>query len=156
MLEDPVETSRDMGKHVSRPAVHAIRLEAARAILEISAGGFDAAGAAVAPVAAADGGTTDAAPLGGFSFLDGGRDWRLQEHRDLLGAARVSSLLPVPRVGVMDVRLVTDSAGCAEMVSALDGKSVIALDCEGESLSRTGRLCLVQLAAQGTRDGGRN
>ena len=155
MLEDPVEIDRDMGKHISRPALHALRLEAARAVIEIAAGGAEAAdgaGGAGGALAAAAGGGGDVPPFGGFAFLAAGGDWRLQEHGELLGTARVAALLPVPRAEEMDVRLVSDRSGCAQMMAALDGKAVIAIDCEGEALSRSGRLCLVQIAAEGTRD----
>lgn len=41
--------------------------------------------------------------------------------------------------------LVSDARGCAFAVSGLNGAQEVALDCEGVSLSRRGRLCLVQV-----------
>ena len=41
--------------------------------------------------------------------------------------------------------LVSDARGCAFAVSGLRGAQEVALDCEGVSLSRDGRLCLVQV-----------
>ncbi|KAL1529127.1 hypothetical protein AB1Y20_000087 [Prymnesium parvum] len=75
MLEDPVELTRDMARHVTAGAVHALRLDAARALFELHDSPADA----------------------GFAFLREGADWRLREHRELLGAERVARLLPPPR-----------------------------------------------------------
>ena len=131
MLEDPVETSRDMCRLVSRPALHAMRLEAARALFDISdagvadkvaeaaggtamaAGGAALAGGAAASTvgasASAAGGNAmgasaaggdavgaSAAAAGAFPFLNASSDWRLTEHAQLLGAARVAAITPLP------------------------------------------------------------
>ena len=39
----------------------------------------------------------------------------------------------------------SDARGCASAVSSLKAVQELALDCEGVSLSRSGRLCLVQV-----------
>ena len=41
--------------------------------------------------------------------------------------------------------LVTNARGCAFAASSLKGAKELALDCEGVCLSRSGRLCLVQV-----------
>ena len=46
MVEDPVETSRDLGRVVSCAALHALRIAAARAALAIFDGGGEASGQA--------------------------------------------------------------------------------------------------------------
>lgn len=38
MLEDPIETTRDLGRQASKPAMHALRLEAAWAALRLARG----------------------------------------------------------------------------------------------------------------------
>ena len=69
MLEDPIEINRDLARLVGRPPLHAMRLDACLALFTLQAGG---------------------------SLLDdvcAPSDWRLREHAQLLGAARVEDFL---------------------------------------------------------------
>ena len=153
-VEDPLETSRDLGRLVSRTAVHAMRFEAASALFALTAGGSLEV-AVCSP-----------------------SDWRLCEHAQVLGQQHVARRLEAagsPGSGSGSgfpssaPVLVADEAAGDEMMSRLDSlarraaepggaaaapqlpaqeatQMMVGIDCEGESLSRRGRLCLLQLA----------
>ncbi|KAL3911073.1 MAG: hypothetical protein SGPRY_008832 [Prymnesium sp.] len=142
MLEDPVETDRDLGRYVNQHALRSIRIEAARALIDIS----DSSNPRSPPASV----HSTPLPPSAFGWIQEESDWRLSEHREVLGTARVSQLLPPPRAHQIRVEVVNGSDGVARMLAALDGRGVVAIDCEGEGLSRTGRVCLIQLAAEGT------
>ena len=127
MIEDPVETGRDLGKHMSRPASHALRLDAALALFMISDG------AALEDICAPS-------------------DWRLREHAPILGLQRIEDLNTLTARAVVHrstPTLITTLDDCqTKLLPSLTQSTKIGLDCEGEQLSRSGRLCLVQICTE--------
>ena len=71
-------------------------------------------------------------------------DWRLREHAQLLGSARLAALQAVPAAS--SAVLVAGLAACEPMLAAVESSAALALDCEGERLSRHGRMCLLQVS----------
>jgi hypothetical protein len=51
----------------------------------------------------------------------------------------------------LNVEVVTSVHRCREICRSLSGEDVLGVDCEGISLSRSGRLCLVQIATASER-----
>ena len=120
MLEDPIEIGRDLGRLVGRAPLHAMRLDAALALVTIAGGGS----------------------LDEVCVVS---DWKLREHVDILGASRLSELqLPPARPSV----LVTTLAQCEATLPTLRRSASLGVDCEGEQLSRAGRLCLLQISGE--------
>lgn len=124
MLEDPIEASRDLGRLVGRPPMHAMRLDACLALCTLSKGG---------------------------SLIDdvcAPSDWRVREHARLFGADALRAHLNLPAAA--QPMLVTSVAQLQTHVApALAHARSVALDCEGEHLSRSGRLCVLQLCTDG-------
>ena len=121
MLEDPIETQRDLGRLVGKPALQAIRLEAAWAAIRLSGGAS-------------------------LEQLCEPFDWRLRPYASLLGHERLAPLWALRALGGAPPLYVHDQRTCEAMLVSLPRARILGLDCEGEQLSRHGRLCLLQLS----------
>ena len=111
MVEDPIETERDLARLVSGSAVHATRLAAARAVLAMADGAEGDGGGG-----GGDGGSMAALLLPS--------DWRLDEHRAVLGEVRIAAYATeveqLRAAGTGEVSVVADAAAGAAMVAELE------------------------------------
>ena len=157
MIEDPIEIGRDLGKHSGRGALHAMRLDASLALLTLSRGGTLAA--ACAP---SDWRLREHVTLLGASRVSQVLTAQ-HPHAATSGVCSPLSSLQRPPVIIISTTitttttsssssssasytLVSSMAVCTSaLLPALRSANALALDCEGESLSRSGRLCLLQL-----------